>query len=427
MAAARAEHRTGRVLEVHEAELVSVVGSASGRTVVREGHTLPLTTVHAGDVDRVGLVGQGRHLGTCTVKGDTLASGHENLNTGLDGQVRGDDEVVVRRVDADWAVGQVPHWVGRDVSRDIGTLAFVRHHAVVDGTVLTGGHVAVVLVVSGPERSDGSWACQAASRVRESGLVVGPEVSLNVRVAVVDEVHRALAADLDTVVGVVAVVGRSEVVKLEACWDVNVRVAASLVRVPVVGRDTVVEVWTTVGGAGQRRVSVGDFHQALVEGFPCVGRRAGRDTEVGRGWHVTGVGVETRRGGVRNASTLLSGLVHVADRPGVVRGATVAVVLVFNLVGDVVEQGLNGTELTVGVVRHVVPLNNEHLVGVASLKGVGRRGVGVDARGNGGNVSAGEVVLHRVVHFEVFNGSAPGTHSEFTLCTGLARLLSHGR
>ena len=143
--------------------------------------------------------------------------------------------------------------------------------------------------------------------------MVGPEAALNVGVAVADEVHRTLSAELDTVVGVVTVVGRTEVIELEACWNVNVRVAASLVGVPVVGRDTVVEVRSAVGGARQRRVSVGDFHQSLVEGLPCVGGRAGRDTEVGRGWHVTWVGVETRRGGVRNAGTLLTGLVHVAD------------------------------------------------------------------------------------------------------------------
>ena len=91
------------------------------------------------------------------------------------------------------------------------------------------------------------------------------------------------------------------------------------------------------------------------------------------------VGVETRRRGVSDARTLLTGLVHVADRPGVVGGTAVAVILVLNLVGHVVEQGLNGTELSVGVVSHVAPFDNEHLVGVASLKGVGRRGVGVDA------------------------------------------------
>ena len=427
MAATGAEHSVRRVHEVHVAKLMSVIGTTCGGTVVREGHTLPFATVQAGDVDGVGFVGQGRHLGTSAVKRDTLASGHIDLHTGLDGQVRRDHEVVVGRVDADWAVGQVPHWVGGDVSRNIRTLAFVWHDTVVDGTVLVGVHVAVVLVVSGPERSDGTWASQAASRVGESGLVVGPEAALNVRVAVADEVHRALSAELDTVVGVVAVVGRTEVLELKACWDVNVRVAASLVGVPVVGRDTVVEVRATVGGAGQRRVSVGDFHQTLVEGLPCVGGRAGRDTEVGRGRHVTGVGVETRRGGVRNAGTLLAGLIHVADRPGVVGGTAVAVVLVLNLVGHVVEQGLNGTELTVGVVRHVSPLNNEHLVRVATLEGVGRRGVAVDAGGNGRNVSAGEVVLHRVVHFEVLNSGAPRTGSELTLCTGLAGFLGHGR
>ena len=104
--------------------------------------------------------------------------------------------------------------------------------------------------------------------------MVCPEVSLDVGVSVADEVHRTLSAELDSVVGIVAVVGRTEVLELEACWDVNVRVAASLVRVPVVGRDTVVEVRSAVGGAGQRRVGVGDFHQSLVEGLPCVRGRA---------------------------------------------------------------------------------------------------------------------------------------------------------
>ena len=89
MAATRAEHRIRRVHEVHVAELVSVVGATSGGTVVREGHTLPLATVHAGDVD--GWVRwPGRHLGTGAVEGNTLTGGNIDLHTGLDGQVRGD-------------------------------------------------------------------------------------------------------------------------------------------------------------------------------------------------------------------------------------------------------------------------------------------------------------------------------------------------
>ena len=76
--------------------------------------------------------------------------------------------------------------------------------------------------------------------------MVGPKVALNIRVTVADEVHRALSAELDTIVGIITVVGRTEVLKLESCWNVNVRVAASLVRVPVVGRDTVVEVRASV-------------------------------------------------------------------------------------------------------------------------------------------------------------------------------------
>ena len=58
--------------------------------------------------------------------------------------------------------------------------------------------------------------------------MVGPKVALNVRVAVADEVHRALSAELDTVVGVVTVVGRTEVLELEACWDVNVALQRAL-------------------------------------------------------------------------------------------------------------------------------------------------------------------------------------------------------
>ena len=76
--------------------------------------------------------------------------------------------------------------------------------------------------------------------------MVGPEAALNVRVTVADEVHRTLSAELNTIVGVITVVGCTEVLELESCWNVNVRVAASLVRVPVVGRDTVVEVRTSV-------------------------------------------------------------------------------------------------------------------------------------------------------------------------------------
>ena len=77
-------------------------------------------------------------------------------------------------------------------------------------------------------------------------------------------------------------------------------------------------------------------------------------------------------------------MVHVADRPGVVRGTAVAVVLVLDLVGHVVEQGLDGTELAVGVVGHVSPLDHEHLVGVASAEGVTfrERVVGVHAGGH---------------------------------------------
>ena len=72
--------------------------------------------------------------------------------------------------------------------------------------------------------------------------MVGPKVALNVGVAVADEVHGARSAEWNPVVGIVAVVGRTEVLELEASWDVNVRVAASLVGVPEGLRDALVDV-----------------------------------------------------------------------------------------------------------------------------------------------------------------------------------------
>ena len=270
VAAARAEHGVGRVSEVHVTELVSVIGAASGRTIVREGHSLPFATVQTGDVDVRRGVAQGSELGTSAVEGDTLAGCHEDLNTGLDGQVRGNDEVVVGWVDADRAVNQIPNGVGGDVSRHVGTLAFVGHHAVVHGTVLVGVDITVVVVVTCPERCDGTGPCEAASAVGQSRLVVGPEVSLDVGVAVGDEVHRTATTDLDTVVAVIAVVGGAEVFEFKVGREVNVCVAVVLVRVPVVGRDAVVEVGVSVGGSRHGRVGIRYFCQALVEGFPSV-------------------------------------------------------------------------------------------------------------------------------------------------------------
>ena len=234
---------------------------------------------------------------------------------------------------------------------------------------------------------------------------------------------------MDTVVGVITVVGRAEVVELKAGWDVNVGVAASLVGVPVVGRDAVVEVGSSVGCTGHGGVGVGDLNQSLVEGFPCVGGRTCGNSEVRGGWDVAGSAVETGRRGVSDAGTLLTCLVHVSNRPRVVGGAASAVVLVLDLVGDVVEQSLNGTELSVGVVSHVSPLNDEDLVGVAALEGVAfaGRAVRVDAAGDGGNILSGEVVLNGVVDFQVFNGGAPLAGCKRTLRSSLAGFLRHGR
>ena len=88
MSATGLEQRIAGVGEIHIAELMSVIGSAGGGTVIGEGHTKPLASVHAGDVDVVRRVAQSGELGTSTVKGDTLASSNIHFNTGLDGQVR---------------------------------------------------------------------------------------------------------------------------------------------------------------------------------------------------------------------------------------------------------------------------------------------------------------------------------------------------
>ena len=122
--------------------------------------------------------------------------------------------------------------------------------------------------------------------------MVGPKAALNIRVSVRDEVHRSLSVELDTIVAVIAVIGRSEVFEFESCWNVDVCVAASLVGVPPVGGHTVEEIWRTVGGTRQSGLSVGDFHQSLVKRFPSVRGRTCRDTVVRRGWHVSWVGVE---------------------------------------------------------------------------------------------------------------------------------------
>jgi hypothetical protein len=58
-----------------------------------------------------------------------------------------------------------------------------------------------------------------------------------------------LSAELDTVVAVITIVGGTEILEFETSRDVNVSVTAVLVGVPIVGRDTVVEVWSSVGSS----------------------------------------------------------------------------------------------------------------------------------------------------------------------------------
>ena len=141
---------------------------------------------------------------------------------------------------------------------------------------------------------------------------------------------------------------------------------------------------------------------------------------------MTGVRVETRRRAVSNACTSVSSLVHVTDGPRVVGRTAVGVVLELNFVGHVVEQGLNGTELSVGVVREISPFHHEDLGWVAALEGVRGRGVHVDSRGHGRGVASRKVVLHGVVHFQILDFSGPGTGSECTLASALVALLRHG-
>ena len=78
--------------------------------------------------------------------------------------------------------------------------------------------------------------------------MIGPYVSLNVGIPVVDEVHVTLSADLDTVVAVITVIGGAEILEFEPSGDINVSVAAVLVEIPIVGGYAVVKVWSSVGG-----------------------------------------------------------------------------------------------------------------------------------------------------------------------------------
>ena len=206
-----AEHSVGGVVEVHVTELMSVIGSGSGGAVVSEGDAQPFTVVGTGEVDRMGFVTNRSELCARTVKGNSLAGSNLNLNARVDGQVGGHNEVIVGWVDANWAVNQIPVGVGCDVSHHIGTLAFVWHDPVVGGTVRGAGREAVVVVVIRPERSNQSRASNGVAAVRELRVVPCPNTSLNVGVAVVDEVHVTLTTDLHPVVGVITVVRGVEV------------------------------------------------------------------------------------------------------------------------------------------------------------------------------------------------------------------------
>ena len=193
--------------------------------------------------------------------------------------------------------------------------------------------------------------------------------------AVVDEVHVSLTTKADAVVRVRSLVEGTEVLEVEVIGHVDVGVAAVLVGVPVPAVSAVVAVRGTAAAATEGRVEVLDFRQTRCETLVAVGSR--------RGVHavVAGEGV----GSVEPTGSLLQVLTLRAGRVLVSRGRVVdvdlasGVVLELKLVRHVVEDHLVGAQVCAGV-THVVPFNDEHLVGVTDLER-GRRGLhGVGGR-----------------------------------------------
>ena len=138
-----------------------------------------------------------------------------------------------------------------------------------------------------------------------------------------------------------------------------------------------------------------------------------------------GVGSVEPPGALLQGFTLGAGLVLV-PRSGVVNVDLAAgVVLELEFVGDVVEDDLVGAEVRVGV-AHVVPFNDEHLVGVANFEGCRRRLDVVGAGHIGRNVFGGDVVRNVVRGVQVSNLSGPVANRHNTLCARLTNR-RHGR
>ena len=232
MSAARAEHGTAGVVEVDILKFMSVVGSTSSCTIIGKGHAQPVSTECSGEVDGFCLGTFRSELGTCAIKGESLAWGDLHFDTWHDGQIRAYREVGVGWVDANWAVTDVPNWVCRDISRHIGSLAFVWHDAIVDCAIHRGGLVTIVVVVVGPEWRNETRASNCVARERQLRLLVGPNRALDVVDTIATEVKGSFAVDLNAVVRVVAAVGGSEVFEVKSCWDVDVDVAVCFVLVP---------------------------------------------------------------------------------------------------------------------------------------------------------------------------------------------------
>ncbi len=87
---------------------------------------------------------------------------------------------------------------------------------------------------------------------------------------------------MDTVLGIRTVVFGTEVIEYKVVRHIDVSVTSGLVAVPVVGRDTVVSVWSTVTCACDCSVVSWQLRQANVEGFPCVAAAVSTDTVVDR-------------------------------------------------------------------------------------------------------------------------------------------------
>ena len=87
---------------------------------------------------------------------------------------------------------------------------------------------------------------------------------------------------MDTVLGIRTVVFGTEVIEYKVVRHIDVSVTSGLVAVPVVGRDTVVSVWSTIACTCNCGVIGRQWSHAKVEGFPCVTAAVSTDSVVNR-------------------------------------------------------------------------------------------------------------------------------------------------